>query len=181
MSDVWRTAQKTKEILCWRLSDKTCCDGHIPEAPWASPGSILDRVGPLLGVSWTSVGLSCAPLGRSSARLGCLGGTFWVFLGWSWMHLGSLVLPQSRFQVVLGRSRRRFGVLWGWFSVCFLRVAVGFLYIMHYLLQGTHVGFHLGFFFLPAARRYVRSTWNWLQIPKKIWSGYGLGVAFRNL
>ena len=115
-----------------------------------------------LGRSWGAFGLSWVPLR-------CLLASFWVLLGCSWSHLGSHRRLCARFWMVLGASWLGFGELWGSFRYNFRRRCAN-------CCRDPSMAFTLAFRYLLAARRYVRSTWNWSQVgsfwPKKT-SGLG--------
>ena len=126
------------------------------------------------GASWVRLGHLLAALGRLLAALGRLLAASWPSLGrswvpsgcsWvSWVHFGSQGGPGPRFLRVCGGA------------------GLGFTYIMHELLQEAHVGIDLGFSFTLAARRYMRSIWNWSQVnnlgPKKLIAGAPSGPRF---
>ena len=148
---------------------------------WACLGLVWACLGSVLGLSWACLGLSSVYLGLS-----------WAFLGLSWpalaclgpvlscgapvfKHFSTLCCPELLQHV--------FGALF------FLRAR--FLSLYPAVLEPTHFYTHdawiaagnscwfslADFRSSPAARRYVRSTWNWLKIEKNlvwVWSGCGL-------
>ena len=132
----------------------------MPQACFGSPQARFWRVwgplGPVLGATWPLLGTFWALLGASALPLGFLLGTSRC----SWPHLGSLGCLCARFWGVLGASWLGFGELWGSFRYHFRRRCA-------HCCRDPSMAFTLAFRYLLAARRYVRSTWNWSQVGSK--------------
>ena len=181
-------AQNSIQIGSWRLS------WPILSLSWA----VLGLSWPVMGLSWLVLGLSWACLGLPWVCLGSVLGLSWrVFglpwpvLGLSWAVLACLGLSwaclglrraclQTFFNIVLsGIAATR--VWCSVLSACscpsrcsehlYPAVLEPTRFYKHdaWIAAGNSCWFSLADFrSSPAARRYVRSTWNWLFNPPKI-------------
>ena len=166
-----RTGPKSIENRAWnalrwhvhaecRRKSKICDMGPLWARFWRGLGASGASLGPILGDLERHLGALGPPLSASWTSLG----RSWAPLGCLWAVMGASRLDFGRFGGGLGWVWQGF---WAGFATHFAYNR--WIYITHELLQETQLGICLGFSFPPAARRYVRSTWNWSQVAN-FWS-----------
>ena len=130
---------------------------------WGSLERHLGGSWDVLGASWRLLGASWAPLGHFLGARGRL-------LAGLGRFLAAFRLPGTPWTLILegwGTCRARF---WKIPGACFSMVFAAPRTSLHNAFVDAlnhSLAFTLAFLFSPAARRYVRSTWNWLLKPQK--------------
>ena len=125
------TKLETSKIRCGSLSNRAVCKDRAQNSSRGSPGSVLPRLGPVLGSSWAPLGWRLGSLGQLSGPLGRLLGGSWLLFGRLWVSfalsgtpLGRNLPPEDPPNLDFGTS----GDLLGWFlkglASCFLTSCV---------------------------------------------------------
>ena len=116
-------------------------------------GGLWEPPGCVFAVFWVALGHLLAALGRFLRVPGCLLSTSWLLLGISWSHLGVLVASRLDFEGF-------------WVPPNHVLVSSGTSFGFDFRIQCVYcctmpsMDFTYAFPSHPAARRYVRSTWN---------------------